>query len=59
MQRPFVLVLLATLVVVMPVWRFNHHWTYGPAIVIAFLLGVNLLVMLLEAVSRWRERKKS
>jgi hypothetical protein len=59
MQRVFVLVLLAMFVVAMPVWRFNHHWTYGPAIVIAFLLGVNLLVMLLEAIGHWRERKKS
>jgi hypothetical protein len=55
--RPFILILLITLVAVMPIWRFNHHWTYGPAIMVAFLLAVNLLVMLLEAVSRWRERR--
>jgi len=58
MLRPIILILVATLVVVMPVWRFNNHWTYGPAIMIAFLLAVNLLVMLLEAVSTWHERRK-
>ena len=56
-MRPFILILLITLVAVMPIWRFNQHWTYGPAIMVAFLLAVNLLVMLLEAVSRWRERR--
>jgi hypothetical protein len=56
--RPFILILLVALIAVMPIWRFNDHWTYGPAIMVIFLLMVNLLVMLLEAVSRWRESRK-
>jgi hypothetical protein len=48
MQRPVALTLIAILVLFLPVWPFNSHWTYGPAIAIAFLLGVNLLVLLCD-----------
>ena len=52
MQRYLALSLVAVLVIAMPVWPFNHHWTYGPSIAVGFLLGVNLLTMLVEFVGR-------
>jgi hypothetical protein len=52
MQRYFALALLAVLVIMLPVWSFNHHWTYGPCIAVGFLLGVNVLAMLFEFVGR-------
>lgn len=44
--------LVPILLVTVPVWPFNQDWSYGPAAAIAFLLGVNLLVLLVEFVGR-------
>jgi hypothetical protein len=56
MQR-FVLGGLAlALVGVLPVWRFNSQWGYGPAIVVGFLLMVNLVQFLGDRVGRRRDK---
>jgi hypothetical protein len=57
MQRGLVIILLAALGAVLPVWRFNRDWSYGPAMAVAFLLMVNLLAPVCEVLGRWRERR--
>lgn len=52
MQRWVISVLAVALIAALPVWRFNSHWTYGPAIAVGFLLMVNLLVLLGEKIGR-------
>ena len=52
MQRVVILALAVTLLAVLPVWPFDRHWTYGPAIAVSFLLAVNL--MMLAADRFWR-----
>lgn len=47
--------LLPILPVMAPVWPFNHDWSYGPLLAVAFLLGVNLLVLVVEFVGRRRD----
>ena len=55
-MRPVILfILLALLIAALPLWPFNSGWTYGPAITVAFFLIVNLMVPVLEFLSRWRE----
>jgi hypothetical protein len=44
-MRIILFILLAALVSALPLWPFNSHWTYGPAIAMAFLLTVNLIVI--------------
>jgi hypothetical protein len=56
MLRGLVYILLAALAAVLPVWRFNRDWSYGPAMAIAFLLMVNLLAPVCDYLGRWRER---
>ena len=46
MHRNFIFALAALLVAVAPVWSYSHDWTFGPAIAVLFLLGVNLMVYL-------------
>ena len=46
MYRNFILALAALLVAVAPVWNYSRDWTFGPAIAVLFLLGVNLTVYL-------------
>ena len=49
----FVLVVLAlALAAVLPVWRFTSQWGYGPAIVVGFLLLVNLAQFLGDRLGR-------
>lgn len=55
MQRYFALGLLGVLVIVAPVWSFNRQWGYAPSIAVGFLLGVNLLVMLIEFFGRRKD----
>ena len=52
MQRTVAFLLVPILVATMPIWPFNHQWGYGPAFVIAFLLAVNVLVLVIEYVGR-------
>ena len=56
MQRGLIIILLAALGAALPVWPFNRDWSYGPAMAVAFLLLVNLLVPVCDYVGRWRER---
>jgi len=51
-QRYIAFLLLPVLGAAMPVWPYNNHWSYGPALAVAFLLAVNLLVLLIEYVGR-------
>jgi hypothetical protein len=44
-MRIVLIILLATLAAALPLWPFNSHWSYGPAIAVGFLLMVNLMVM--------------
>ena len=46
MYRNFILALAALLIAVAPVWNYSRDWTFGPAIAVLFLLGVNLIVYL-------------
>ena len=55
MQRLVILVLAAAFVAVLPVWPFDRHWSYGPAIGVGFLLLVNLLMLLSERIGRRRD----
>ncbi len=55
MRRFILFILLALLIAALPLWPFNREWTYGPAITAAFFLIVNLMVPVLEFLSRWRE----
>jgi hypothetical protein len=48
MPRYIVAFLIPILPVTVPVWTFNQNWTFGPALAVAFLLGINLLVVLTE-----------
>ena len=45
MQRFVIVALAAALLAVLPVWPFDRHWTYGPAIAVSFLLAVNLIML--------------
>lgn len=54
MQRLVIVMLAAAFVAVLPVWPFDRHWSYGPAIAVGFLLLVNLLMLLSERVGRGR-----
>ncbi len=44
-MRIVLFILLTALVTALPLWPFNNHWSYGPAIAVAFLLTVNLIVV--------------
>ena len=44
-MRIVLFILLSALVTALPLWPFNSHWSYGPAIAAAFLLAVNLIVV--------------
>ena len=55
MRRTILFVLLVILVAALPLWPFNDEWTYGPAITVAFFLIANLMVPVVEFLSRWRE----
>ncbi|HXS08173.1 MAG TPA: DUF3309 family protein [Rhizomicrobium sp.] len=55
MQRLVIMVLAAALVAVLPVWPFDQHWSYGPAMAVGFLLAVNLLMLASERTGRSRE----
>jgi hypothetical protein len=46
MHRNFILALAVLLVAVAPIWSYSRGWTFGPAIAVLFLLGVNLAVYL-------------
>jgi hypothetical protein len=52
MQRLVIVVLVAALVAVLPVWPFDRGWSYGPAIAVAFLLAINLLMYLSGRIRR-------
>jgi hypothetical protein len=52
MHRLVIAVLLAMLVAALPVWPFDKHWSYGPAIAVGFLLLINLAMFLGERVGR-------
>jgi hypothetical protein len=52
MQRYIAFLLLPVLGAAIPVWPYNNHWSYGPALAVAFLLVVNLLVVLTEIFGR-------
>ncbi|HXS05571.1 MAG TPA: DUF3309 family protein [Rhizomicrobium sp.] len=54
MQRFVILVLAAALLAVLPVWPFDRQWTYGPAIAVSFLLGVNLMMLAADRIGRGR-----
>ena len=55
MQRWVIVVLSGLLLAVMPVWPFARHWGFGPAIVVGFLLLINLVMALSERVGRARD----
>jgi len=46
MHRNFIFALAALLVAVAPIWSYSRDWTFGPAIAVLFLLGINLMVYL-------------
>ena len=50
MQRWVITVLMAIFVAVLPLWPFDRHWGYGPAITVGFLLLINLLMVLGEHI---------
>jgi hypothetical protein len=54
MQRVVILALTVMLLAVLPVWPFDRHWTYGPAIAVSFLLAVNLMMLAAERLGRGR-----
>ena len=56
MQRVVIVVLVAALVAVLPVWPFDRHWGYGPAIVVGFLLLINLVMLASERIGRAGDR---
>ena len=56
MRRFVIVVLAAALIAVLPVWPFDRHWSYGPAIAVGFLLLVNLMVVLGERIGRERDK---
>jgi peptidoglycan/LPS O-acetylase OafA/YrhL len=41
--------LLLALISALPLWPYNSQWSYGPAIAMAFLVTVNLIVMACNA----------
>jgi hypothetical protein len=51
-MRIVLFILLTALVTALPLWPFNNHWSYGPAIAVAFLLTVNLIVVACDFRSR-------
>jgi hypothetical protein len=57
MQRLVIVVLAAVFVAVLPVWPFDRHWSYGPAIAVGFLLAVNLLMLVSERTGRGRDER--
>ena len=56
MQRLIIVILAAIFVAVLPIWPFDRHWSYGPAIAVGFLLLVNLLMMAGERIGRQRDK---
>jgi len=52
MQRYVILTLAAAFIAVLPIWPFDHRWTFGPAIAVGFLLVVNLLMLASEFFGR-------
>ena len=44
-MRIILVILLLALISALPLWPYNSQWSYGPAIAIAFLVTVNLIVM--------------
>jgi Protein of unknown function (DUF3309) len=56
MQRWVIVVLSGLLLAVMPVWPFARQWGFGPAIVVGFLLLINLLMALSDRVGRTRDK---
>jgi Na+/H+-translocating membrane pyrophosphatase len=52
MHRTLIFGLLASFVMVLPIWPYDLHWTYGPAIAVAFLLGVNAMVLAVDRFYR-------
>jgi hypothetical protein len=59
MHRHFVFALAAALLLAAPFWTFNDGWGYGPLIAIAFLLILNVAVLLINSHLRlpWRSRQ--
>lgn len=57
MRRIVLIILSIALLAVLPLWPFNSHWTYGPAIAVAFLLIVNLLVVAGDFFGRRMDRR--
>lgn len=57
MRRIVLIILSIALLAVLPLWPFNRHWTYGPAIAVAFLLIVNLLVVAGDFFGRRTDRR--
>lgn len=54
-MRIILVILLVALISALPLWPFNSHWTYGPAIAMAFLVTVNLIVMACNGIGRDRD----
>lgn len=59
MQRILLIILSIALLAALPVWPFSSHWTYGPAIAVAFLLIVNLLVVAGDFFGRRMDRRNA
>ena len=57
MRRIVLIILSIALLAALPLWPFNRHWTYGPAIAVAFLLIVNLLVVAGDFFGRRTDRR--
>ena len=55
MQRFMIVVLATALAAVLPVWPFDRQWGYGPAIVVGFLLLINVVMLLSERIGRARD----
>jgi len=51
-MRIVLFILLTALVMALPLWPFNNQWSYGPAIAVAFLLTVNLIVTACDFFNR-------
>ncbi len=58
-MRIILVILLAALISALPLWPYNSQWSYGPAIAMAFLVTVNLIVMACNASGRRSDRDGS
>lgn len=55
-MRIVLVILLAAMISALPLWPFNSQGSYGPAIAMAFLVTVNLIVMVCNASGCLSER---